>query len=122
MFYGAKEETFEAARILRKNETPAEKHLWERINNNKLGYKFRRQHPIWFFIADFYCHQLKIVIEVDGGIHLSPEQRDYDLRREEEIKQFEVRIIRFTNEEVLGKVEKVIGEIKNFIEEAKYCS
>ena len=112
MFYGANEETFSAARILRKNETLAEKHLWEYLNKKQLGYKFRRQHPIWIFIADFYCHQLKLVIEVDGGIHLSPEQREYDMGREEEMEQFGICIIRFTNKEVLSKSDKVIHEIR----------
>jgi len=119
MFYGAKEETFEAARILRKNETLAEQRLWERLNNKQLGYKFRRQHPIWIFIADFYCHQLKHVIEVDGDIHLSPEQREYDIGREEEIEQFDIRIIRFTNEEVLGDIDKVIEQIREVIKETE---
>ena len=119
MFYGAKEETFEAARILRKNETPAEKCLWEELNKKQLGYKFRRQHPIWIFIADFYCHKLKLVIEVDGGIHLLPEQREYDIGREEEIEQFDIRIIRFTNEQVLGNIEKVVERIRKEINELK---
>ena len=119
MFYGAKEETFEAARILRKNETVAEKYLWEQLNKKQLGHKFRRQHPIWIFIADFYCHQLKLVIEVDGGIHLLPEQGEYDLRRTYEIEQFEIRVIRFTNEEVLGNIERVIEKIREVIKETE---
>ncbi|HHZ64778.1 MAG TPA: endonuclease domain-containing protein [Flavobacteriales bacterium] len=112
MFYGAKANTFQAAKTLRNNETEAEKCLWERLNKKQLGYKFRRQHPIKIFIADFYCHQLKLVIEVDGGIHLLPEQREYDIGREEEMEQFDIRIIRFTNKEVLGNIEKVIEGIK----------
>ena len=117
MFYGAKAKTFEAATTLRNNETQAEKHLWERLNEKQLGYKFRRQHPIWIFIADFYCHQLKLVIEVDGGIHLSRDQRDYDMRREAEFEQFGIRTIRFTNEEVLGSLGTVIGRIHKVIQE-----
>lgn len=112
MFYGAKEETFQAAKTLRNHETEAEKCLWARLNKKQLGYKFRRQHPIKIFIADFYCHQLKLVIEVDGGIHRLPDQREYDIGREEEMAQFDIRIIRFTNKEVLGNMEKVIEGIK----------
>ena len=117
MFYGANEETFEAARILRKNETLAEKCLWEKLNNKQLGYKFRRQHPTWIFIADFYCHQLKLVIEVEGGIHRLQGQREYDIGREEEMEQFGICMIRFTNEEVLGNIEKVIEKILHWIKE-----
>jgi len=119
MFYGANAETFEAAAILRKNETIAKKRLWERLNKKQLGYKFRRQHPIKFFIADFYCHQLKLVIEVDGKIHLSSERKEYDINRAAEIEHFEIRIIRFTNREVLGNIEGVIERITEAIKEAE---
>ena len=117
MFYGATAKTFEFATILRKSETAAEKHLWEKLNKKQLGYKFRRQHPIWIFIADFYCHQLKLVIEVDGGIHLSSDQTEYDIAREEEIEQFDIRVIRFTNEQVLDNIDAVIEEIRKIIKE-----
>ena len=63
---------------LRKNQTKAEEILWFELRNNKLGAKFKRQHSIGGYIADFYCHTLKLVIEIDGGIHKSKEQREYD--------------------------------------------
>ena len=69
MHFGAIKPIFENAEFLRKNMTHEEKLLWGFIANNQLGYKFRRQHPIWRYIADFYCHELKLVIELDGGIH-----------------------------------------------------
>jgi len=117
MFYGANAETFEYAAILRKNETIAEKRLWERLSNKQLGYKFRRQHPIKFFIADFYCHQLKLVIEVDGDIHLLPERKEYDINRAAEIEHLGIRIIRFTNREVLGSMESVVQRTQKAIKE-----
>jgi very-short-patch-repair endonuclease len=68
MHFGADAFTFRKAEELRINMTKAEKLLWEEIRNNKLdGLKFRRQHPIGRFIVDFYCHKLKIIIELDGA-------------------------------------------------------
>lgn len=69
MFYGAPPYIFEKARKLRETMTPAEQILWKYLKKRQLkGCKFRRQHPLSEFIADFYCHSLKLVIEVDGGI------------------------------------------------------
>ncbi len=76
MFYGAGPEIFAKAKILRQKMTTAEKLLWQRLKENQLGYRFKPQHPIDIFIADFYCHALKLVIEVDGQIH--DHQKDYD--------------------------------------------
>lgn len=87
MFYGAGSNIFEKATQLRKNMTSAEKMLWERLKNKQvLNYKFRRQHPLANFIADFYCHKAKLIIEVDGGIHETAEQKEYDLGRTNELK------------------------------------
>ena len=69
MFYGAAPIIHKQARELRKRQTKAEKVLWDFLTNHKLQVKFRRQHPIGKFIADFYCHNLKLVIEADGEIH-----------------------------------------------------
>lgn len=75
MWKGAPAESFRKAQNLRKNETKAEKILWIRFRNNQFGgYKFRRQHPISLFIADFYCHKLKLIIEIDGEYHNNFEQ------------------------------------------------
>ena len=63
MYYGAPHSIFEKARFLRDNPTNTETILWERLRKNKLGVKFRRQHPINIYIADFYCHKIKLVIE-----------------------------------------------------------
>lgn len=119
MFYGADAETFQAAAILRKYTTAAEKHLWEKLNKKQLGYKFRRQHPIKFFIADFYCHQLKLVIEIDGEIHRLPERKEYDNNREAELEQLDIRVIRFTNQEVRDNIDGVIEEIRKLIKEVE---
>jgi len=112
LFYNASPEIHKRAKELRKNMTPAEKVLWKHIRNRKLGkLKFRRQHPIDIFIADFYCHELKLVIEIDGGIHQLPENSEYDIGRNAEMKEMGIEIIRFTNEEVLNTIEQVLKRI-----------
>ena len=73
-------ELLKKARALRNNMTRAEKILWSRIREKKInGHKFRRQQPIFDYIVDFYCNDLKLIIEVDGEIHSLPEKTNYDL-------------------------------------------
>ena len=115
MFYGAKSDIFENAKLLRKNQTPAEKKLWSYLNKNKLGYKFRRQHPIATYIVDFYCHKLKLVIEVDGAYHLDEDQKSQDDIRTSELEQLGLVVVRFSNEEVFSDIEKVFNRIKQFM-------
>jgi len=114
MFYGAKRTIFQNACELRKEMTPAEKVLWNRLNKSQLGVRFKAQHPIDIFIADFYCHKCKLIVEVDGEIHLS--QKEADENRTAELERFELTVIRFTNDEVFNDIEKVVDEIKKFIE------
>lgn len=117
MWKGASPELFKRAEKLRERMTKAEVCLWEVLKNSKLeGYKFRRQHPIHKFIADFYCHKLKLIIEVDGKYHESEEQKNYDLERSELLTFQGIQIIRFTNEEVLNDIELVLKEIRKEIE------
>jgi cyclase len=75
MHFGAIKSIFENAEFLRKHMTHEEKILWGYISNNQLEYKFRRQHPIWMCIADFYCHELKLIIEIDGSIHDNEDEK-----------------------------------------------
>jgi len=97
--------------------TEAEKIVWERLSRNKLG--MRRQHPIYKYIADYYCHELKLIIEIDGGIHLSKANREYDISRDISLNEFGIQIIRFTNEQVINDIDQVIEEIKKKMEELK---
>lgn len=114
MFYNAKPHIFEKAKALRNNMTVSELILWERLKGKQiLGLRFRPQHPIDIFIADFYCHPLRLVIEVDGGIHLSKDQKEYDLGREGELEYWGIKVIRYTNEEIKIDINKVINEIEN---------
>ena len=118
MFYGASPKIFDRARKLRSEMTIAESSLWSAISNNQLfNPKFRRQHPLNFFIADFYCHKLKLVIEVDGDAHDSLDQKDYDGGRTEELNKFGIKVIRFTNDQVLNQVDDVLISIRNLCEE-----
>jgi very-short-patch-repair endonuclease len=109
---------FEYARDLRRNDTSAEDLLWRNLRNKKLnGLKFRRQHPLDKFIADFYCHEKKLVIEVDGSVHDSQEAKEYDEGRTYELKELGITIIRFRNEEVLENIGEVLKRIREVIEQ-----
>jgi very-short-patch-repair endonuclease len=120
MFYNAKPHIFEKAKMLRKNMTEAEEMLWEKLRGKKLlGLRFRPQHPIDIFIADFYCHPLKSVVEIDGGIHKTKEQKEYDLERKGEIENWGIKVIRFTNEEIEINITQVIKEIEQNCKERK---
>jgi cyclase len=115
MFYGASPEIFKKAKALRDNTTEAEKALWKKLRLKQLGVKFRRQHPINIYIADFYCHEKKLVIEVDGDYHLISDQKEYDELRTEDLKEYGIEVIRFNNEEVLNEIDKVVKKIKEVI-------
>ena len=111
--YGASPKIFENARTLKKVMTTAEKILWNRLRNRKLkGFKFRRQHPIDVFIADFYCHEAKLVVEVDGRMHSLAVVKEYDAGRTHEIEKLGITVIRFTNEEVIKDINEVLEKIK----------
>ena len=113
MFYNARPHIFEKAKMLRKNMTEAETKLWRKLKGKRLlGLRFRPQHPIDIFIADFYCHPLKLVIEIDGEIHKSKDQKEYDIGREGELENWGIQVFRFTNEEVENKMTQVIKEIE----------
>ena len=113
MWKGASPQIFLNAKKLRENLTAAEEKLWLAVKNNQIdGYKFRRQHPISNYIADFYCHALKLVIEIDGVYHLTEEQKLLDAKRTNDIEFQGLKVIRFTNEEVLLQLTEVIAKIK----------
>ncbi len=101
------------SRILRKRATPAETILWEEIRNRKLGgLKFRRQYPVLGFILDFYSAERSLGIELDGSIHDS--QKEYDEWREKLIQEKGIRIVRFSNQEIVENLEEVKRKILLF--------
>ncbi len=111
MFEGASYLIFEKAKQLRKNMTPAETVLWMHLKAGLEGYKFRRQHPIGIYIADFYCHRAKLIIELDGSIHQLAEVQQNDNKREADLLEWGYQVIRFSNEEVFNKINFVLNRI-----------
>ncbi len=97
MFEGASHLLFEKAKELRKRMTDAETVLWMHIKAGVNGCKFRRQHPIGLYIADFYCHKLKLVIEIDGAVHDHPEVIEADKIRQLDLENWGYTVIRFSN-------------------------
>ena len=116
MFYKADPLIFENARELRNKLTPAEQIFWLRLKEQFPDYKFRRQHPISNYIADFYCHKIKLVIEIDGPIHDSEEAKLADEKRQKKLENLNLTVIRFTNEQVKNEVESAIEIVSSTIE------
>ena len=103
---------------MRRDPTPAEKELWDRLRNRKvLGFKFRRQHPIEHFIVDFCCPEIRLVVEVDGPIHRHSKQED--VQRQLRLELLNLKVLRFTNDQVLSGVDIVIEVIEDKIHEVK---
>lgn len=115
MFYGAGPLIFEKAKALRSELTHAELVLWGYLKTSPAGFKFRRQHPAGIYIVDFYCHELKLVIEVDGGIHEKMEIKQHDENRERDLTDWGLRVVRFKNEEVEKQLEVVIKTIEKLL-------
>jgi very-short-patch-repair endonuclease len=104
------------SRQLRENMTDAERHLWAKIRIKQLkGYQFYRQKPVGDYIVDFFCPKAKLVIEIDGSHHLIGETIEYDRIRDDYLSSLGLRVLRFTNNDVLahtdGVVEKIAEEI-----------
>ncbi len=110
-----KHEKIEKARYLRQVETEVEKLLWEELRNNKLGEKFRRQHPIGPFVLDFYCPRFKLAIELDGAYHFKEEGKKYDQMRTEFLAANKIKVLRLKNDEIMKSIGKVLQTIKERI-------
>ncbi len=111
MHDGASPRIFKNAAKLRLSMTPSEKNLWNELKNKPLGFKFRRQHPIKFYILDFYCHKKHLSIEIDGGYHNHLEQKEKDKKRTEYLNSVGIKEIRFQNDMVLNNIEQVLKQI-----------
>jgi len=116
MFEGANTLVFELAKDLRKNMTQAEKVLWTHLKVGIKELKFRRQHPVGIYIVDFYCHKVKLIIEVDGLIHDKPKMKEYDEKREKDLKTLGYCVLRFTNKEIFTDIETVLEKIKSEVD------
>jgi len=104
----------EARRDLRKNQTKEEILLWSRIRNNQIGYKWRRQISIGRYIADFYCREKFLAVELDGSQHL--ENKEYDKEREDFFKLLGIKTLRFWNSEIRENLEEVMNKILQNLE------
>ena len=100
----------------KKHATEAERAIWESLRGKKLNYKFRRQHVIDEFIVDFICIEKKLIIEVDGGYHTTIEQKEADALRTKILNEIGFKVIRFTNEQVLGDTDNVLRYITKCLE------
>ncbi len=106
------------ARELRSNQTAAEQKIWDRIRNKQLeGYRFVRQYSIGRYIADFYCSKAMLAVEVDGKVHDSEERKGYDKIRDEVIRMYGIRVIRFTNDEILFDIDNTLKRILEYLKD-----
>ena len=115
MFLGANPLVFEKATALRENETNAEQVLWRYLRSKPKGYKFRRQHPIKIYIADFYCHQVKLIIEVDGAVHTESAIVERDIDRQQYLESEGISFLRFTNDQIENDLENVKSKIEDYL-------
>jgi very-short-patch-repair endonuclease len=108
------------AKQLRQRSTPAEEALWKRLRDRKfLGLKFRRQVPIGPYVADFYCHERKLVLELDGEIHEEERQKAHDGNRDANLAVLGYKILRFTNDELENDLDAVLEKARQQIERRK---
>lgn len=105
---------YETRNDLKNSMTNAEKILWEKLRKKQLGVKFRRQHVIETFIPDFVALSIRLIIEVDGKIHLKQKYKDKE--RTELLELAGYKVLRYTNEEIESDIEKVIEEIKHNVD------
>lgn len=117
MHFGASYLLFKRAEELRKFPTPEEDIIWGFLKGNQSGVRFRRQHPLLFYIADFYCHQIKLVIEIDGSVHDKEDLKINDAIRQKEIEDLGISVLRFTNSQVNNNPELILEQINKKVEE-----
>jgi len=115
MFEGATHLIFENAKHLRNNMTQSEEILWMHLRTGINGYKFRRQHPIGNYIVDFFCHKIKLVIEIDGSVHNKEDVKENDETRQKDLENLGYYVIRFTNQQVIEQIETVFFNISEIV-------
>jgi very-short-patch-repair endonuclease len=111
----------EKRRTLRKEMTFCERIMWIHLRRKQLGVRFLRQYSIDHYVIDFYCPELKLAIELDGSIHDKPDQKEYDVYRQEYLEKYGITFLRITNDELMGnanmafdRIEEVINKLKHF--------
>lgn len=103
--------SIQLARMLRRKSTAEERMLWRRLRGRQLGFKFRRQVPLQNYIVDFACLEKKVVVELDGSQHATPEQQEADDQRDAELAQNGFFVLRFWNREIHESIDKVCNRI-----------
>ena len=112
--------TQKRARALRRELTDAERILWSRLKGRQLGWQFRLQHPVGPCIADFACARLKLIIEIDGATHGSPEERAYDNQRTRFLEEQGWSVVRFWNDDVYRNLDGVLTSIRQRLPPAEF--
>lgn len=107
------------ARTLRKNMTPAEGLIWQFLRKRYMNTRFRRQHPIGKYIVDFIALEIGLVVELDGGHHFSSKQMVHDKKRTEYLEKFDLKVVRYTNDEISNRTEAVIEHLSTVIKSMK---
>ena len=105
----------EKRRSLRKDMTYCEKIVWSNLRKRQLGYRFLRQYSVDHFVIDFYCPEIKLAIEVDGESHNNPEQREYDIKRQKYLEEFNIKFVRIKDEDLLGNPNEAFNKIEDSI-------
>jgi very-short-patch-repair endonuclease len=113
----------EFAKTMRSNATDAENFMWQLIRAKRfMNLKFRRQHVIAPYIVDFYCHELGLVIELDGSQHGTDDAIKYDAERTRFLEALDLKVIRYWNHEVLGRTDVVLEDLWRRCSELKQTS
>ena len=103
-------------RKLRQNQTNAEELVWRFLRNRQmLGYKFKRQYSVDHFVIDFYCTELRLAVEIDGGTHNNTEQQKKDIGRQKYLEAFNIKFVRIKDEEFFGNPNKAFNKIEQAI-------
>jgi len=97
---------------LRKNIPVTEKILWKKLCNKQLSVRFRRQYGVGRYVTDFYSPEAKLVIELDGDSHFNESSQEYDFIRNQYMHALGLKVLRFTNNEVLSNIDEVVEEIR----------
>ena len=110
--------TRDTARRLRREQTEWEHNLWERLRRRQLdGFKFRRQHPVGPFFADFFCPEAKLIVEIDGSQHA--DELDHDKSRTEYLRREGYHVLRFWNHEISSGIDTVVQRIADALEPSR---
>jgi len=117
MFYKAHPLIFKKAEELRNSPTYSESLLWNYVRQNQFGIKFRRQHPASNYVLDFYAHEIKLAIEIDGDIHSMENVKKNDLERQSRLESLGIQFLRFSVQEVEKELDNVLEKIKLKIDE-----